>query len=104
MASMSAVSRVPGADLRLVILLPILPLGGCIGAPPLVSERTGNIIAVCSAGYQVTLSAGLEANIVKASQGDIDARAKFERAVKGQFLATQAVTEERAVELFRSYL
>jgi hypothetical protein len=89
---------------RFQILGLALVLAGCEIGPPKPSQTVLDTISVCNSGYSVSLTAALEADVLKVSHGDVSAQGRIEKAIQGQFLSKANVSEERAVDLYQSYV
>lgn len=92
------------------ILFCFLVLGvGCAQIPKdeSTSEQQQHVqlmIEKCSAGYDIDLSAEIKSNLLDYIFGNFAIKASLQKSLKGHFLSKANVTEDNAVELYKSYL
>jgi hypothetical protein len=81
-----------------------LMLSTSIGFAKQPSKATLEIISVCSAGYSIALDAGVQVEVADVAEGRVKGSVQLAKRLQGAFMTLAKVSEERAVELYRSYI
>ena len=71
--------------------------------PPLITQKTSETVAICSAGYGVTLNAELAAEVNAVEQGGA-VSAKLEQSLKGHIFAGADLSDETVLSGYEGYL
>lgn len=82
--------------------LAVISLCAC-DRPPVVSPPTADIVAICSAGYGVSLSSELKAEVNAVAQGG-SISAELEQTLKGQIFAGADLSDANVLSGYQGYL